>query len=164
MAQPRLASPLPNPADCIACRGLCNSRSCDIPFCRRFFLFCEDFVHKEWYILAPAMATFHPVETNAGTTTTWIPITSELPLVSACSAAIYSQDLGKLVAFDPFYYTIDTAFTTQCIPIEATEWWNQASTSSRVSSLGPITCPQAYTTAFNISASSGSTRVGCCPS
>jgi hypothetical protein len=125
--------------------------------------FCQNSLHKGC-LEALVMATFHPVETNAGTTTTWIPITTQLPLVPACSAAIYSQDRGKLVAFDPFYYTIDTAFTTQCIPLEATEWWNQASTSATVSSLGPITCPQAYTTAFNISANGGSTRVGCCPS
>ena len=128
--------------------------------------YCRNSVHNEWCIFSLVMATFHPVETNAGTTTTWIPITTELPLVPACSAAIYSQqgDQGKLIAFDPFYYTIDTTFTTACIPPEATEWWNQPINSSIVSSLGPITCPEAYTTAFNISASSGSTRVGCCPS
>jgi hypothetical protein len=112
------------------------------------------------------MATFHPVETNGGTTTTWIPLTTELPLVPACSAAIYSQVgvKGQLIAFDPFYHTIDTTFTAACIPLEATEWWNQPGGLSTVSSLGPITCPQAYTTAFSISASSGTTQVGCCPS
>jgi hypothetical protein len=53
----------------------------------------------------------------------------------------------------------------QCLAPPATSWWRQdwLSNSLTTWSLGPITCPEAYTTATT-SVQDSSTFVACCPS
>ena len=114
-------------------------------------------------------ATFHPADLASGTVTSWLPLTTTFASNPACSNAIYSQVSGQLVAFDPLYAAvIDVPFSTQCLPFEGTMWWNQipraVGTTSIVSSLGPIVCPEAYTTAFTLALESATTKVACCPS
>ncbi|KAH8601787.1 hypothetical protein B0O99DRAFT_680907 [Bisporella sp. PMI_857] len=114
-------------------------------------------------------AIFEPEETNSGTVTSWIPLTTSFSAEPACSKAIYLQRLGNFVAFDPFYVSL-SADSTRCLPFEGTLWWNQAGTAlnnvglRQTSSIGPVACPAAFTTAFTLEFSDSSTKVACCPS
>jgi hypothetical protein len=106
----------------------------------------------------------HPPETNDGVVTSWLPLPTAWPSVQPCSTDIYSESGGGGLAraFDPFYgKSIDTQIT--CLPPAATLWWSQ-STGQTVTSLGPLACPELYTTATTSVVNSLSTFVACCPS
>lgn len=53
-----------------------------------------------------------------------------------------------------------------CLPPQATAWWNQGDLGliGTTTLLGPVTCPEAYTTATTTVLNSQSTFVACCPS
>ena len=105
----------------------------------------------------------HPAETNNGVVTSWLPLPTAWPSVQPCSTDIYSQVGGGLaLAFDPWYgKEIDTRLT--CLPPAATLWWSQ-SPGQTVTSLGPLACPELYTTGTTSVINSQSTFIACCPS
>lgn len=111
----------------------------------------------------------HPPETNSGIVTSWLAVASAWPAVPQCSTEIYSQigtgDGLAAIAFDPvFGESISTQVT--CLPPFATSWWNQQAQTplQTVTSIGPLVCPQLYTTAATSALNSASTFVACCPS
>lgn len=114
--------------------------------------------------------TTHPPETTSGTITSWLPLTSAADLQAGCSSAIqWRSGFAEAVAFDPgFGITVDRF--ARCQPEQVTSWWetNEAAlTALRVTtrySIGPIACPEAYTTASTRVKNKSSTEVFCCPS
>ena len=121
-------------------------------------------------LLVSAMTSYlsHPPETGTATVTSWVPLTTAFPYQSGCSTAYWARwgfSAGyNAVAFDPAYGTsVDS--NTICLPSAVTEWWDQGgSTSATITSIGPIVCPEAYTTASTSILNSLSTFVVCCPS
>ncbi|KAG9235598.1 hypothetical protein BJ875DRAFT_267019 [Amylocarpus encephaloides] len=101
--------------------------------------------------------------------TEWLPVTTEWPAVKGCTDMNVYQVFGNgttiIVAFDPEVGISLTKGLT-CLPEEATISWNQTTEEPRftVTSLGPIICPELYSTAVSSVVSSGLTSVLCCPS
>jgi len=96
-------------------------------------------------------------------TTSFLPLSTPWSLKVECSSLFvsHSQSSG-LYAFDPAYPLQNSI---QCLPPEATAWWNQSSGATQTSLGGySMVCPQAYTTATTSAIDSFSTLVGCCPS
>jgi hypothetical protein len=115
------------------------------------------------------MSGVHPPETNAGTVTSWLPLTTPWPSSQGCSSIFLAH--GNFAAgavayvFDPTY-GISVDANVRCWPPEATTWWAQTflgNTGTTVE-LGPFVCPAAYTTATTTVVNALSTLVGCCPS
>ncbi|KAH6671947.1 hypothetical protein B0J14DRAFT_669419 [Halenospora varia] len=107
--------------------------------------------------------TPHPPNTFAGTTTTYLPLTSAWPSINQCNSDIYWIPDGSAVIYDPSIGASNTLL--RCLPPEATQWWLQSKPTPQftVTSLGPVVCPQAYTTAFTRVEGEGTTLVACCP-
>jgi hypothetical protein len=116
---------------------------------------------------APVTTTFPgaSLQTVAGTTTSWLPITTAWASNAACSTQAYAQQNHAPILFDPFYQTVVDPDTTSepCLPPEATAWWNQAADAPI--SLGPtFSCPAAYSAVETIVRNSATQEVLCCPS
>ncbi|ERF75040.1 hypothetical protein EPUS_04822 [Endocarpon pusillum Z07020] len=108
------------------------------------------------------------VETHNGTTTSWLPLITAPPTDSRCSSHLYSPDGAHhtLVACDPH---LEAVANITCLPREAVEWYTQnnlpyGATTGVVTSLGPMICPDGYTTASTSKKDRSSTMVFCCPS
>lgn len=121
------------------------------------------------------MATQQP-ETNSGIVTSWLPLTTPFPYNSngACSLGSWASsgngpDRDSIaLAFDPDS-NYANQFANNCLPTEVTKWWNQRATTGHGGlatqySIGPIVCPEIYTTATTSDLGGGSTQVACCPS
>lgn len=120
------------------------------------------------------MTTTHLPETNFGTVTSWLSLTTVFPYQSGCSSSIWARwgFIESLtfdaVAFDPGYgITVDPAVV--CMPSQVTLWWETetAPTVNGVAtrySVGLIACPEAFTTAGTSVVNSETTQVICCPS
>lgn len=112
------------------------------------------------------MAT-RAAETSAGLTTSWVPLTTAGPTYSPeCASAIYlnPQNNASIGAFDPWYgQHVNTALRCQ-LP-QQTTWWDQVDlAASTLWNLGPLACPNGYTTATTSSFNAYSTILACCPS
>lgn len=115
------------------------------------------------------MSTSRPIEVVSGVTTAWLPVTTAWPSNSQCETAMYNlRELPTLspVLYDPYYGQQINALLS-CLPPQATSWWrsgNNDGTRSTIISMGPIVCPEMYTTALTQTLNSLSTFVACCPS
>jgi hypothetical protein len=103
-----------------------------------------------------------------GTTTAWLAMTTSLSADPRCSNHVYNHNAEQpsLIAFDPH---LGGAADITCLPPAATEWLFQKAQSPRtteetVKILGPMSCPDAYTTASMSLRNEQSTLVYCCPS
>ncbi|KIM95363.1 hypothetical protein OIDMADRAFT_34127 [Oidiodendron maius Zn] len=102
--------------------------------------------------------------TAAGTTTTtsFLPLTTAWSAPSICTTVFLGGDWWNIN--DPQYgLWVDPGVL--CLPPAATTWWDQtwASNSLTTWSLGPVVCPQAYSTVMT-SMQDTSTFIACCPS
>jgi hypothetical protein len=106
-----------------------------------------------------------PPETNSGTITSWIPLTTAFPSQPGCESSLYKFVPETIAAWDPGYgLSADRELT--CLPKPATTWWLQdlhGKNTDTVLSIGPITCPQAYYTATESVKDASSTLIACCP-
>ncbi|ERF72717.1 hypothetical protein EPUS_04770 [Endocarpon pusillum Z07020] len=112
------------------------------------------------------MASQYPPETHGGVVTSWVPITTAWPSQSGCDQSFWSYVPSTIAGWDPGY-GISVEPTLSCLPEGATAWWNQARlgpNSNTKISIGPIVCPEAYTTATTSAQDATSTLVACCPS
>lgn len=107
-------------------------------------------------------------EAHTGTTTSWLPLVTSPPTDPRCSKHLYNPDGAHytLIAFDPW---LEGAANITCLPREAAEWYTQrnlpfGATTGIVTSLGPMQCPNGYTTASSSKKNAASTMVFCCPS
>lgn len=111
--------------------------------------------------------TSYPAETNSGTVTSYLPLTTAWPSSSGC-ASIYRLNGPSLVAWDPGY-GLDVNSDVVCDAPEVTTWWEQGllgnggTLPTRIS-LGPFTCPEAFSTMKSSVKDASSTLVMCCPS
>ncbi len=117
--------------------------------------------------IAAAFAS-RTAETHAGTTTSWLSMITSPPIDPRCSYHLYNPDGAHhtLIAFDP---RLEAAANMTCLPREAAEWYTQenlpfGATTGTVTSLGPMLCPNGYTTASTSEKDVASTMVFCCPS
>ena len=117
----------------------------------------------------------HPPETISGVVTSWLPITSAWPASTQCSYFYSRQGSGAIfnpplpfgaTAFDPLFEQRHFEIQLECFPPAVTASLSQADliSPSTISSIGPLVCPQLYTTAVNSVHNSLSTWIGCCPS
>jgi hypothetical protein len=116
--------------------------------------------------------TTRPAELNDGIWTSWLPVTTAWPSQAACDTAIWARvgintDSGYWpYIFDPEYGQ-SVANTPTCLPPAATQWWEQTPDTDLPQitsySLGPLVCPEAYTTVTTTVVKSSSTSVICCP-
>lgn len=114
--------------------------------------------------------TFTP-KTVDGTITSYLPLTTEHPYLEGCSTAWWANcDIATgcgPVAFDP-KYAFKVRATMKCFPDQAASWWSHEALSlvnqgvTTRYSVGPVVCPEAYTTA-NVNSRSGYDEVACCP-
>ncbi|KAF4625604.1 hypothetical protein G7Y89_g12561 [Cudoniella acicularis] len=114
--------------------------------------------------MTTAAFSSRPPNTVSGVVTSWLPITTEWPILTACATA-YVTNGGVAVLYDPSLGVSNTPLL-KCLPPEATLWWEQGIQTPllTVTSLGPLVCPGAYTTATQIEINSLTTEIACCPS
>lgn len=102
-----------------------------------------------------------PPEINAGTTTLWLRMSTAWPSISAYESTFYKNNPSILAAWDPGLQNLS------CQPPQVTAWWDQSQMSIDLSatqySLGPVVCPEAYSTATTSANSGESTFIGCFP-
>ncbi|KAL4781236.1 hypothetical protein BJX76DRAFT_363757 [Aspergillus varians] len=111
--------------------------------------------------------TFYPPETNGNAVTSFIPLTTAFPSSSGCGS-YFRLNGPSLMAYDPGYgLEIDT--DVRCAPPAVTTWWEQALLGGGGEyhtgvSIGPMTCPEAFTTVVTSVKDGTSTLAMCCPS
>jgi len=103
--------------------------------------------------------------TSLSVTTSFVPFATEWPVTDACASQLYSQN-GQVhfTAWDPLYYSSVDPRELTCLPPAITSWWFQQRTQTFTSSLGPLVCPDAYTTASASALNAKTAMVFCCPS
>ena len=113
-----------------------------------------------------AMATVYPPETNAGVVTSWVPLMATFTPSIGCESK-FRLNGPSLVAYDPGY-GLDIDPKVKCAPPAVTTWWEQGrlgkgnDAGHTAASLGPMTCPNAWSTVAT-SVRDTSTLAMCCP-
>lgn len=117
------------------------------------------------------MSTTHPAELNNGVWTSWLPVSTAWPPISACGSEAWARQGVNIQADSPPWiydpgYAESVANSATCLPPAATTWWEGATTVTNTItswSMGPMVCPEAYTTFSTSLVSGSSTSVICCP-
>lgn len=105
------------------------------------------------------MASTHPLETHNGAVTIWLPITTAWPSQPQC-ASIMSGTYNAVAYGIPSLNLPKNP--PSCLPPQWTSWWTQ-NNSATITSLGPFTCPQQWSTVSTFEVDGSSTLVLCCP-
>lgn len=114
------------------------------------------------------MTSLYPAETNSGVVTSWIPLTTVFTPSASCTSQ-FRLDGPSLVAFDPGY-GLDIDSNAECAPPAVTTWWEQGrlgggdGNGHTAVSIGPLTCPDEWTTVASSTSQGSSTAFMCCPS
>ena len=114
------------------------------------------------------MSSLYPAETDAtGGVVSYVPLTTSYTPPASCSS-VFHLDGPSLMAYDPAY-GIGVNTDVICGPPAVTSWWEQALLGNPRSahtalSLGPLICPEPFTTATTAIQRGSSTSVFCCPS
>jgi hypothetical protein len=117
------------------------------------------------------MANVYPPETNDGVVTSWVPLTTTFTPSVGCESK-FRLNGPSLVAYDPGY-GLDIDARVKCAPPAVTTWWEQGRLGKgrlgkgnddghTAASIGPLTCPNAWSTVAT-SVSGSSTHAMCCP-
>lgn len=84
-----------------------------------------------------------------------------------CASAFWQWNQSdQLVAWDPGY-GISVNQNLRCVPEAVTTWWLQGmlgTNTETVVSIGPLTCPYAFSQVATHVEDETRTRVACCPS
>ncbi|KAB8234047.1 uncharacterized protein BDW43DRAFT_66959 [Aspergillus alliaceus] len=109
----------------------------------------------------------YPGETNGGTVTSFIPLTTAWPASSGC-ASYFRLNGPSLMAYDPGY-GLEINTDVICGPPALTTWWEQGRLGGggpyhTAVSIGPLTCPEDFSTVVSSVKDSSSTLAMCCPS
>lgn len=116
-----------------------------------------------------ATKTRPPEIGSDGTITSWLPMSTAWPSVSGCESQMFKFVPQILAGWDPGYELFVPGAAT-CLPPQMLTWWDAdkltlgIDTTKTKLSVGPIVCPEAYTTATTITNAGKSTFVACCPS
>lgn len=110
---------------------------------------------------------YRPPESTSGTWTSWIPlVTPWSDHAPACSTKFWQWNTdGEIVAWDPGF-GISVSKDLRCVPEAATTVWDQdrlGSNSDTIVSIGPITCPEAFSQVATSVLDASRTLVACCP-
>ncbi|KAJ5833840.1 hypothetical protein N7474_002151 [Penicillium riverlandense] len=110
--------------------------------------------------------TLYPAETHSGTVTSFIPLTTIWTAPAGCSGS-FRLDGPSLMAFDPGY-GLDINTDVICDPPAMTTWWEQGLLGGGGAyktevSIGPLTCPDGYSTVASSVKDVSSTLAMCCP-
>ncbi|KAH9988826.1 hypothetical protein F4779DRAFT_610745 [Xylariaceae sp. FL0662B] len=114
------------------------------------------------------MSRLYPPETSSGVVTSFIPLTTAFTPSVECTS-YFRLNGPSLVAFDPGY-GLDINTDVRCAPSAVTTWWEQgrfgggSDTDHTAVSLGPLTCPDEWTTLASSVKEKSSTLALCCPS
>jgi len=117
--------------------------------------------------MATAVTT-HPPEVNAGVTTSWLPMSTPWVSIAGCESSFWKVIPTVLAGWDPGYGTFVQPGLS-CHPPQVTTWWDEnhlftdINTQATQFSLGPVVCPQAYSTVHTSVNDGASTFVACCP-
>ncbi|KAL4745270.1 hypothetical protein BDW72DRAFT_61896 [Aspergillus terricola var. indicus] len=111
-------------------------------------------------------ATLYPAETNGDEVTSFIPLTTAWPSSSGC-ASYFRLNGPSLMAFDPGY-GLEINTDVRCCPPAVTTWWNQGLLGGGYEdhtavSIGPMTCPEDWSTVVSSVRDHSSTLAMCCP-
>lgn len=117
-----------------------------------------------WQSAMPSQTAYAP-ETVTGRTTSYMALTT--PFIPSapvkCKSAYMWEE--RIVAYDPAYgVSVDSNLV--CGPAAFTTWWMQGRLGdgdTRIS-IGPLTCPQDWSTVVSSIRSKSSTLQMCCPS
>ena len=107
----------------------------------------------------------YPPETHQGIVTSWVPIASAFPSSKGCNNLAWSVVQSTLAVWDPGY-GINVDRNVHCVPPAVTSWWDQdklGGNSLTRLSIGPITCPEGYSTGTSSIENQSSTFIACCP-
>ncbi|KAE8353758.1 hypothetical protein BDV28DRAFT_132534 [Aspergillus coremiiformis] len=112
-------------------------------------------------------STLYPAETNGDTVTSFIPLTTAWPSSSGC-ASYFRLNGPSLMAYDPGY-GLDIDKNVVCAPPAVTTWWEQGllgggRAQHTAVSIGPLTCPEDFSTVVSSIKNGSSTLAMCCPS
>ncbi|KAL2277513.1 hypothetical protein FJTKL_15429 [Diaporthe vaccinii] len=119
--------------------------------------------------MASAVETvYRPPELTSGTWTSWIPlVTPWSGHAPGCSTKFWQWNTDRsIVAWDPGF-GISVSKDLRCVPEAATTAWDQdrlGSNSDTVVSIGPMTCPEAFSQVATSVMDASRTLVACCPS
>ena len=128
----------------------------DLHNCKSILTF--SFPHKKM-----ATTTYPPV-THGGTVTSWIPLTTAFPYSQGCESCFWSYVQSTLAAWDPGV-GISADTNLHCVPPAVTTWWDQDRLGDLLTttSIGPLTCPESFTTGATSVENGISTWIACCP-
>ncbi|POS68712.1 hypothetical protein DHEL01_v212894 [Diaporthe helianthi] len=118
---------------------------------------------------ASATGIYRSPDSSSGTITSWIPFAttySPHPEDECASAFWQWNQSSQLVAWDPGY-GISVNQNLRCVPEAVTTWWLQGllgPNTETVVSIGPLTCPSAFSQVATHVEDETRTRVACCPS
>ncbi|KAI1498314.1 hypothetical protein F5X99DRAFT_393968 [Biscogniauxia marginata] len=114
------------------------------------------------------MEDLYPAETTSGVVTSFIPLTSVFTPTAECTS-YFRLNGPSLVAFDPGY-GLDIDTNVRCLPSAVTTWWEQGRFGDAgdgdhtAVSIGPLTCPNEWSTVASSVKDGSSTLAMCCPS
>lgn len=152
----------------------------DIPLNLIFWLFLLFSNHGTFYqeaglpqaissrTMASAVETvYRPPELTSGTWTSWIPlVTPWSGHAPGCSTKFWQWNTDRsIVAWDPGF-GISVSKDLRCVPEAATTAWDQdrlGSNSDTIVSIGPMTCPEAFSQVATSVMDASRTLVACCP-
>ena len=104
-------------------------------------------------------------EKHGDVVTSWIPVESAFPARPECTDKLWNYAQDIIAGWDPGY-GVSANLDVTCHPKAVTTWWLQerlGPNTETVVSLGPVTCPEDYTTAATRVEDASSTLVACCP-
>ena len=114
------------------------------------------------------MTNVYPAVTISGVVTSFIPLTTTYTPTPSCTEQ-YRLNGRSLVAFDPGY-GLDIDSEVVCAPSAVTTWWEQGrfghgdDADHTAVSIGPLTCPDEWSTVVTSVKDVSSTQLMCCPS
>ena len=115
-----------------------------------------------WHSAMSSQTAYAP-ETTTGTTTSYMALTTTFTPPVECKSAYMWEE--RFVVYDPAYgVSVDTNLA--CGPGAFTTWWMQGHLGkgdTRIS-IGPLTCPEDWSTVASSIRSKSSTLQMCCPS
>lgn len=111
--------------------------------------------------------TLYPAETNDDTVTSFIPLTTAWPSSSGCDH-YFRLNGASLMAYDPGY-GLEIDRNVICAPPAVTTWWEQGRLGGgnqyhTAVSIGPMVCPEGFSTVITSVKDDTSTLAMCCPS
>lgn len=109
---------------------------------------------------------YSAVTDSGGAVTSFLALTTTFTVPSSCSN-LFKDEGPSIVAFDPSW-GLDIRPQDVCQPRAVTTWWNQGNLGTggndrTAVSLGPLLCPQGFSTVASWASDSSSTQAMCCP-